>query len=445
MAKIIEIQTDIVIIEFSKDLPLIGRVLKTKMNSTFIVEKIISSKKIAAIVINAMETLSVGTAVVDTKKTIQGPYGENIFGHVFNSLGEILSKDKLKIKLKERDENPPKNFKTQRKQIITGIKAIDFLTPVFEGSKLGVFGGAGVGKTVVIKEIIFNTSQKSQSKSIFVGIGERSREGEELFRELKESNLLEKTVLFFAGMNEYAGARFNVLKSALITAEDIRDNMSKNVVMFIDNIYRYVQAGSEVSASLGRRPSSVGYQSTLLSEVAEVQERISSTDKHSITAFQSVYVSADDITDPAAVAIFSHLDGSIVLDRNIAAENIYPAISITESTSSNANIDMVGERHYNALKRTIYTVKRAEELEDIISILGFEELSNEDKELVKIARQLKNYFTQNFFVAENFTQKKGSYIPLSQTIKEIESILEKKYLDINPSKFLYINKLEDIS
>ena len=444
MNNIIGIHSDIVEIKLDeRAVAKIGTIFKTKNESSFIIEKIIDANNVVASIIESKEKIKVGTEVVDTKKGIVGPYGPQMYGKVFNTLGKVIGSDE-KITTKEREFKEGKTFDIDVDIMETGIKVIDFLSPIFKGNKLGIFGGAGVGKTVVIKEIIFNTSVKSGSKSLFVGIGERSREGEELYTELEESRLLNKTVLFFAGMNEPAGARFNVIKSALITAEHLRDNEGEDVVMFVDNIFRYIQAGSEISSSLGRKPSSVGYQSTLLSEVSEVQERINITPNGSITSFQSVYVPADDITDPSATSIFAHLDGSIVLDRKVAGENLYPAISILDTVSSNATINKIGKRHYNTLIKVKSIVKKAEELEDIISILGIEEISKEERKYVLLSRQLKNYFTQNFFVAEQYTQKKGTYVPLKKTITEIERILSGEFIDTPPSNFLYINGLEDI-
>lgn len=446
MPKIINIQSDVIEVSFDTKLPPIGTILKTSGKSSFMVDKIINNKTVAAIVMDLKETIKLGDSIENTNKGLTAPYGPNIFGNVFNVMGEIIGKYKGdKIPKKEVVNNQEKDYTTDMTFLQTGIKAIDFLSPIFKGNKLGVFGGAGVGKTVVIKEIIFNTSKTiKNSSSIFVGIGERSREGEELYTELEESKLLNKTTLFFAGMNEFAGARFNIIKTALITAEHMRDVEKKDVVMFVDNIFRFVQAGSEIASSLGKRPSSVGYQSTLLSEVSEVEERILANKNGAITSFQSVYVPADDITDPAAVAIFSHLDGSIVLDRKVAGENLYPAISITETNSSNTTIDKIGTRHHSALTLVKNIIKKADELEDIISILGIEELSQEDQDIVILARQIKYYFTQNFSVAEQFTQKHGSYVPLEQTISELERILNKEFIDVEPSKFLYIDNLNDI-
>ena len=449
MDKIINIQSDLVKIRFEKNTPEIGVIIKTAKGSCFIIEKIIDLKTVAAVVISLEENIKIGDLVINTEKGIQGPIGDNIYGKVFNTLGEDISgtKDKDSVELQSRQKGDKKTFNMNTTILETGIKVIDFITPIFKGNKLGIFGGAGVGKTVVIKEIIFNTSKSNANsgKSIFVGIGERSREGEELYSELDASNLLKDTILFFAGMNEFAGARFNIINAALITAEYLRDQKEKDVVMFIDNIFRFVQAGSEMSSSLGRRPSAVGYQSTLLSEVSGVQERISTTKKGAITSFQSVFVSADDITDPAAVAIFTHLDGSIVLDRNVAAENLYPAISILDSSSSNTTEDKIGERHLSALTEVKYVIKRSSDLEDIISALGIEELSKKDQEIVKLAQQLKYYFTQNFFVAEPFTQQSGAYIPLKQTLDEIERILNKEFINIEPAKFMYLNSISDIT
>ncbi len=405
------------------------------------------NKVVVASIIDAKESIKLGDQVKDTGHGIVAPIGNNIFGYVFNVNGEIIGqKSDSKIKLSQRSEHSPKTYNFENEFLETGIKAIDFFTPIFKGNKLGIFGGAGVGKTVVIKEIIFNSSLKNKrSKSLFVGIGERSREGEELFRELADSHLLDKTVLFFAGMNEYAGSRFNIIKSALITAEYLRDVEKNDVIMFVDNIFRYVQAGNEVSSSLGRKPSAVGYQPTLMSEVAEVQERIAPAKDAAITSFQSVYVPADDITDPAASAIFSHLDGSIVLDRKLAAENIFPAINILQTSSSNTTEDKIGSRHLKALTKVKEIMKRTEELEEVISVLGIDELSIEDKKIVVISRQLKNYFSQNFNIAKKFTQKDGLYAPLNQTISEIEKIIDEHFIGIDPNRFLYINKIEDVT
>lgn len=443
MAKIKNIQTDIIIAEFTNQTPNVGTILKTQKGSAFIVEKIISATEVAAIILDLKESLLVDQEVVDTFASIEGPIGDEIYGKVFNSLAEY-GKGK-KVETKQRTIAKEKLFNITPQFLETGIKAIDFLCPILKGNKLGIFGGAGVGKTVVIKEIIFNTTKSNdRAKSIFVGIGERSREGEELFSELEASNLLDKTVLFFAGMNEYAGARFNIIKSALITAEYLRDDKNQDVVMFVDNIFRYVQAGNEIASSLGKRPSAVGYQSTLLSEVSEVEERINTTSHGSITSFQSVFIPADDITDPAATSIFTHLDGSLVLDRKAAGENLYPAINILETKSSNVAIDKVGRNHFEAFTKVRAVMKRAEELEDIISILGVEELSVADRENVILSRQLRNYFTQNFSVAEQFTHKPGQFIPLKQSIDEIKRILSKEFIDVDPAKFLYINSIAEI-
>ena len=446
MGKITSIQSDIINVNFTTKTPIIGSILKTKKNSSFMVQKIIDNKNVTAVIMDLKETIKLGDSVEDTKKGLVAPYGKKVFGKVFDVMGNIIGNEKPhNIPLKEVTVSSTKEYESKPELLETGIKAIDFLSPIFKGNKLGIFGGAGVGKTVVIKEIIFNTSKsKQKTSSIFVGIGERSREGEELYSELEESKLLDRTALYFAGMNEFAGARFNIIKTALITAEYMRDQEKQDVIMFVDNIFRYIQAGSEISSSLGRRPSSVGYQSTLLSEVAEVEERINATKNGAITSFQSVYIPADDVTDPAAVAIFSHLDGSIVLDRKVAGENLYPAISISDTASSNTTLDKIGKRHHEALSKVKDVVKRSEELEDIISILGIEELSQEDRDIVIMARQIKYYFTQNFSVAEQFTQKPGSFVPLSQTISEIEKILNKEFIELDPSKFLYIDNLSEV-
>ncbi|MCC3161068.1 MAG: AAA family ATPase [Mollicutes bacterium PWAP] len=443
--KIIEINTDTIKIEFKSFKNKIGHIIKTKNGSIFEIRSI-KQNVINAIIIKKCDEFYIGLEVYNTNKTITGPIGDNIYGNVFDISSSSLTSPEINFEKQEQIISSKTNFFTSKTQLFTGIKIIDFMTPIFKGDKFGIFGGAGVGKTIIIKEIIFNMSNNlKKTKSIFVGIGERSREGEELFSELKESNLLKKTILFFAAMNEYAGSRFNIIKNALITAEWIRDIKKQNSIIFIDNIFRYVQAGNEISSSLGKIPSAVGYQGTLQSELSEVQERIKSNENASITSLQSVFIPADDITDPATVAIFNHIDGSIVLDRNIAAEGIFPSISINESHSSNVSIDKIGKKHYESIKKVKYIFNKAETLIDIISIMGIDELSVFDKEIVIIYRQLRNYFSQNFFVAENYTNKAGHFAILDKTINEVNIILSKEFINLDSNNFLYISDLESLN
>ena len=337
------------------------------------------------------------------------------------------------------------NVKTQILE--TGIKVIDFFVPIFKGNKIGIFGGAGVGKTMIVKELINNTTKLKdfeKAVSIMVGIGERSREGEELYRELKESKLLESVILFYAQMKETAGSRMKIIYPAITSAEYFRDEQKKDVVVFVDNIYRFVQAGSEVSASLGKLPSESGYQATLASEISNVQERLSNSEHGTITSFQTVFIPADDISDPSTVAVFSHLDGSLVLDRKIASANRYPAIDPLRSSSNNVNLETIGKRHFEALAKTKKFLQKYEELEDVLAVLGSDGISSEDLKMVQRARKLQNFFTQNFFIAEQHTQRKGEFVSLKETISSIEHILNGHLDEIDDSEFLYISNVEHL-
>ena len=453
MAKIIKISSDIIDVEFSKNesLPSIGTILRTESGSILSTEIILSDSVIRSIIIQSNEPLSIDENVKSTNSPLKVPVGREALGNIFNILGESISgkitPTNIKYENVKTSENTNKDFSTKKDRFVTGIKAIDFFLPIMEGDKIGMFGGAGVGKTLVIKELIHNVTQIKNSKkynSIFVGIGERSREGEELYRELVDAKLINSTILFFAQMNETPGARMKIIFSALTTAEYFRDVLEEDTLMFIDNIYRFTQAGSELSSSLGNIPSESGYQPTLMTEISNVHERLSNSNKSSITTFETVFVPADDITDPSTVNIFAHLDSSLVLDRKIAAAGIYPAISILESSSNNLKMEIVGKRHINAVTTAKKYLQRYNELEYLIAILGIESIGDEDRLIIDRAKKITNFFTQNFVNAEIFTQKKGDWVSLEDTIKGVEFIVEGKADEIDPSKFLYISTIEDI-
>ena len=449
--KISYISTDVIYVVFpTKGLPQIGTVLKTTSGSILTVEAIKSEKEIIAVIIVKSGSLKINEVVKSTKKTIQAPVGKEGLGRIFNVLGQPIDNKPLSKKQKFEDatvyKTGNKDFVTSNKPLETGIKVIDFFIPVMEGNKIGMFGGAGVGKTLVIKEIIGNTAKHNKKKisSIFAGIGERSREGEELYRELTEDKLIDQVMLYFAQMNESPGARMKLIYSAITSAEYFRDVMKQDTLMFIDNIYRFTQAGSELSSSLGNIPSQSGYQPTLMTEIANVEERLSNSSTGSITSFQTVFVPADDITDPATVNIFSHLDGSLVLDRAIAAAGRYPAISPLQSSSNNLLVDIVGKRHVEAVMNVKRYLQRFEELEDLIAILGIDGISDKDKVVVERARKLSNYFTQDFHTAEIFTQRKGAFVKLEDTIDSVERILNGEFDEVDPTSFLYIKTVDDI-
>ena len=328
--------------------------------------------------------------------------------------------------------------------LVTGIKVIDLLAPYSKGGKIGLFGGAGVGKTVLIQELINNIATESGGYSIFTGVGERSREGNDLWTEMRESGVINKTALVFGQMNESPGARMRVAETGLTMAEYFRDVKKQDVLLFIDNIFRFVQAGSEVSALLGRMPSAVGYQPTLANDLGELQERIASTKEGSVTSVQAVYVPADDLTDPAPATTFSHLDATTVLSRKIVEQGIYPAVDPLESTSRILEADVVGEEHYNTARRVQETLQKYKELQDIIAILGMEELSDEDKLTVFRARKVQRFLSQPFHVAENFTGVKGVFVPIEETIKGFKAILDGEMDDYPEAAFFNVGTLEDV-
>ena len=392
-----------------------------------------------------------GMEVINTEKPIEVPVGEATLGRMFNVLGEPIDEieDVADIEKAQRmpiHRNPPAfNEQEPHTQILeTGIKVIDLLCPYVKGGKVGLFGGAGVGKTVLIQELINNIATIQKGISVFGGVGERSREGNDLYNEMKATGVLSKTALVYGQMNEVPGARMRVALSALTMAEYFRDTMNQDVLFFIDNIFRFTQAGSEVSALIGRMPSAVGYQPTLATEMGQLQERITSTRNGSITSIQAVYVPADDLTDPAPATTFSHLDAKTVLDRTIASLGIYPAVDPLESSSNILDPKIVGEEHYAVAQGVIKILQRYKELQDIIAILGIEELGDDDKLIVNRARRIRNFLSQPFHVAEAYTAFKGVYVKVSDTVRSFRAILSGEYDSYPESAFLYCGTIEDV-
>ena len=389
-----------------------------------------------------------GTEVTDTGRPISVPVGHETLGRIFNVLGDVVD-DGPAVEAKERlnIHRPAPSYdelSTSKEILETGIKVIDLICPFSKGGKIGLFGGAGVGKTVLVMELIHNIATEHGGISVFTGVGERTREGNDLYNEMKESGVIEKTALVYGQMNEPPGARMRVALSGLTMAEYFRDQENQDVLLFIDNIFRFTQAGSEVSALLGRMPSAVGYQPTLANEMGALQERITSTKKGSITSVQAVYVPADDLTDPAPATTFAHLDATTVLSRGIASQGIYPAVDPLESTSRILSPEVLGEEHYYVAKEVQRILQRYNELMDIIAIMGMDELSDEDKQLVTRARKVQKFLSQPFHVAEQFTGLPGKYVPLSETIQSFKEILEGKHDDIPESYFLNAGGIEDV-
>ena len=400
------------------------------------------------IALEATDGLSRGLEVRTTGGSISVPVGDQVAGRVLNALGKpVDGKGGLGGPAMSIYRHPP--ALTEQSPVTevfeTGIKVIDLLTPYAKGGKIGLFGGAGVGKTVLIQELISGIATHHNGRSVFIGVGERSREGFEMAQEMTESGVLQNTALVFGQMNESPGARMRAAFTGLTMAEYFRDAQNQDVLLFIDNIFRYVQAGSEISALLGRMPSAVGYQPTLAGELGQLEERITSTKHGSITSIQAIYVPADDFTDPAPATIFSHLDATAVLSRKVVEEGIYPAVNPLESTSRILEPDIVGEKHYATAKRAIETLQRYKELQDIIAILGTDELNGEDKLLVYRARKLQRFFSQPFSVAAVYTGIEGKYVPLEQTIEDCNAILDGKCDDIPESEFYFIGSLTDIA
>lgn len=394
------------------------------------------------------EGLARGIEAIDTGAPIQVPVGEKTLGRMFNILGNPI--DDMPFERESGMVMPihrlPPSFQEQTTSseiLETGIKVIDLLCPYVKGGKIGLFGGAGVGKTVLIQELIHNIASNKGGISVFAGVGERTREGNDLYHEMKESGVLSKTALVFGQMNEPPGARMRVALSGLTMAEYFRDKEHQDVLLFIDNIFRFTQAGSEVSALLGRMPSAVGYQPTLATEMGQLQERITSTKNGSVTSVQAIYVPADDLTDPAPATTFSHLDAKTVLDRKTSALGIYPAVDPLESSSTILDPQIIGKEHYEVARQVQQILQRFKELQDIIAILGMDELSEEDKVIVARARRIRNFLSQPFFVAEVFNNIKGVFVPVSETVRSFKEILEGKYDDLPEQAFLYVGTIED--
>lgn len=393
------------------------------------------------------EGIGRGMEVISTGGPIAVPVGKPVLGRMFNVLGEPID-GKGAVKTSERwsihRQAPPFADQSPVVDIFeTGIKVIDLLAPYARGGKIGLFGGAGVGKTVLIQELIHNIATQHGGYSIFTGVGERTREGSDLWREMNESGVIEKTALVFGQMNESPGARMRVALTGLTMAEYFRDQQHQDVLLFIDNIFRYVQAGSEVSALMGRMPSAVGYQPTLANELGALQERITSTRDGSITSVQAVYVPADDLTDPAPATTFAHLDATTVLSRKIVEQGIYPAVDPLDSTSRILEADIVGEEHYRVARKVQATLQRYQELQDIIAILGMDELDDNDKLTVARARKIQKFLSQPFFVAENFTGLPGKYVPLAETVKGFAAIVDGQVDDLPEWAFFNVGTLDD--
>ena len=436
----------VVDVEFSEEnVPSIYNALEVTKDGKIVVlevEQDIGGGTVRTVAMDSTDGLSRGMQVIDTGASISVPVGDGTLGRIFNVLGEAIDDLPVKAgsKLMKRSpihrKAPDYVSQSTKVEILeTGIKVIDLICPVLKGGKVGLFGGAGVGKTVVIQELIHNIASNHGGYSVFAGVGERTREGNDLYHEMKDSKVIDKVAMVFGQMNEPPGARLRVALSALTMAEHFRDEEHKDVLLFIDNIFRFTQAGSEVSALLGRIPSAVGYQPTLASEMGTLQERITSTDKGSVTSVQAVYVPADDFTDPAPATTFSHLDSTVALNRSLSEIGIYPAVDPLDSSSTILDPNIVGMEHYNVAREVQRVLQRYKDLQDIIAILGMEELSDADKELVSRARKIQKFLSQPFFVAEQFTGTPGQYVPLSETIRSFREILDGKHDDKSENEF----------
>ena len=411
------------------------------------VQQHLGNNVVRAVAMDGTDGLKRGLEVIDTGNPIKVPVGRETLGRIFNVLGEVVDKGPA-VKTEEyhsihREAPSFEEQGTGTEILETGIKVVDLLAPYLKGGKIGLFGGAGVGKTVLIQELINNIAKGHGGLSVFAGVGERTREGRDLYNEMKESGVIDKTALIYGQMNEPPGARLRVGLTALTMAEYFRDREGQDVLLFIDNIFRFTQAGSEVSALLGRMPSAVGYQPNLATEMGTLQERITSTKKGSITSVQAVYVPADDFTDPAPATTFSHLDATTVLSRSISSLGIYPAVDPLESTSRIIDPEIVGVEHYNTAREVQRLLQRYKELQDIIAILGMDELSDEDKLTVNRARKIQRFFSQPFHVAEQFTGLEGKYVPLKETIRGFKEILEGKHDSLPEQAFLFVGSIEE--
>ncbi len=452
--KITQIIGAVVDVEFSEEtLPEIYNALEIKISDDkkLVLETVqhLGGNQIRAVAMDSTDGLKRGMEAADTGKPISAPVGEEVLGRMYNVFGEPIDEVKGGKEIKKRSpihREAPKfvDQSTTTEIFETGIKVIDLIAPFTKGGKVGLFGGAGVGKTVLIQELIRNIATEHGGYSVFAGVGERTREGNDLYYEMKETGVLDKTALVFGQMNEVPGARQRIALTGLTIAENFRDEMGKDVLLFIDNIFRFTQAGSEVSALLGRMPSAVGYQPTLASEMGELQERITSTKKGSITSVQAVYVPADDLTDPAPATTFAHLDSTVVLSRALTELGIYPAVDPLESSSTVLDPHTVGAEHYKTAREVQKVLQRYKDLQDIIAILGMEELSDQDKLIVSRARKVQRFLSQPFFVAESFTGTPGKYVSLTETIKGFKEILEGRHDDKNEQAFYMKGGIEEV-
>ena len=451
--RIVQVMGPVVDVVFEDgNLPCIKDALQVENNGKTCIMEVaqhLGNDEVRCLMLAASEGLCKDMEVTATGSGIKVPVGEQTLGRLFNVLGETIDNGE---EIKEDTEHwvihrDPPSFEDQSPVVEileTGIKVIDLLAPYAKGGKIGLFGGAGVGKTVLIQELIRNVATEHGGYSIFTGVGERSREGNDLWTEMKASGVLDKTALVFGQMNEPPGARMRVAETGLTMAEYFRDKEHQNVLLFIDNIFRFTQAGSEVSALLGRMPSAVGYQPTLATEMGELQERIASTKNGSVTSVQAVYVPADDLTDPAPATAFAHLDATTVLSRKVVEQGIYPAVDPLESNSRILEADIVGEEHYEVANRVTEVLQKYKELQDIIAILGMEELSDEDKATVMRARKIQKFLSQPFFVAETFTGVPGKYVPLKETIRGFKMILDGEMDEYPENAFFNVGTIDEV-
>ncbi len=443
----------VVDVKFEDKLPAIQNALEVKRKGDRLVLEVaqhLGLNRVRCIAMHDTAGLERDLEVIDTGAPIAVPVGQAALGRMFNVVGDPIdgkeeaAKDAARLPI-HRHAPSFVHQSTKAEVFETGIKSIDLLAPFIKGGKVGLFGGAGVGKTVIIQELIHNVASNHGGYSVFAGVGERVREGNDLYHEMKDSGVLDKTALVFGQMNEVPGARARVALSGLTMAEAFRDEGGKDVLFFMDNVFRFVQAGSEVSSLLGRVPSAVGYQPTLAEEMGQLQERITSTNEGSITSVQAIYVPADDVTDPAPATTFAHLDSTIVLDRNLASLGIYPAVSPLESSSTALTPDIVGEEHYRVANETRRVLQRYKDLQDIIAILGIEELSEEDKKLVYRARKIQKFLSQPFHVAEAFTGAKGKFVTLADTVRSFAEILDGKHDGADEQMFYMKGSVDDVT
>ncbi|MBQ2854335.1 MAG: F0F1 ATP synthase subunit beta [Oscillospiraceae bacterium] len=449
---VIQVMGPVLDIRFADDqLPLLNSAIEVPNGDKTIVAEVaqhIGDNVVRCIAMSSTDGLQRGTEAVDTGAPISVPVGDECLGRVFNLLGQAIdNKPEAQAAEKWPIHRPAPSYEEQQPAteiLETGIKVIDLICPYAKGGKIGLFGGAGVGKTVLIQELIYNIATAHNGYSVFTGVGERTREGNDLYNEMTESGVIAKTAMVFGQMNEPPGARMRVALSGLTMAEYFRDVKHQDVLLFIDNIFRFTQAGSEVSALLGRMPSAVGYQPTLATEMGALQERITSTKNGSITSVQAVYVPADDLTDPAPATTFAHLDATTVLDRGIASLGIYPAVDPLDSTSRILSPEVVGIEHYETARAVQSILQRYTELQDIIAIMGMDELSEEDKLTVNRARKVQRFLSQPFHVAEQFTGYQGKYVPLKETIRSFKEIIEGKHDNIPESFFLFAGSIDEV-